>query len=848
MGDASNKGRIREANCNAVIVQVRRRADVCYPSGLGEPYMSGLSPANFNALQAMIDAAHDTTGGKQRVEVHCWIVAFKTAHGQVYSQHSDTSNPDNYWPTRLSSGAENGDGAFDPGHPKCLKYLVDVCMDLVTGFDIDGIHYDYIRFEANTEGYNPTSVARYNARYGLSGQPVSTSEQFKQWRRDQVSAFVRQVYARIQTVKPQVKQSGSFVTWNPSPVASTRAAFMNTRPYYDVYSDWDAWMQEGIIDIAVPMTYYNWASLPNDYVRWMNFEKDRKGNRHMVVGPGIYLNSLNNAILELQMTRDASPAGNYAQGFSGYSYRVPYSGGNWAGFAPSLISQVTPTPTNIPSMPWKTNPTTGHVMGTVTHLSDGLWADHAQVSIAGPVSRSMYVDGTGFYAFIDLPPGSYTITAGKAGYPNASANVEVAIGQVTGNMYVRDLALGGTPPPAISNVLASSITNHAASITWLTDQPADSRVEYGTSTSYGSSSPLDAAVVTNHTVSLAGLSPNTLYHYRAISANANGTSVSGDFTFTSGGPPSISDVQVGSVTASGATITWTTNAPADTLVRYGPTLPYASQSTLLPAAVTSHSVVLTGLQAETLYHVQAVSANTYGTAESADLTFTTAGIGAEIVIDNLDPGWTNTSPSGGNWNQGASSVVPKIGTNYLYASGTANTSEASITRSCRWTPTIPAWGRYDVYVYYQIGSNRTAGARYKVVHSGGEVVSVQNQNSSTPNQGGWFLVGSDLPFEAGTAGYVFLGNNSSDAAYVSADAAKFVRKSGDSAAPSRPVVDDEGPSTTSLNSLAATWTSSDADSGIAKYEYRILGPGGSVLRDWSDAGTSTSVIANSLAP
>lgn len=50
-----------------VIVQVRRRADVCYPSGMGEPYMSGLTPSNFNALLAMIDAAHDTTGGKKHL-------------------------------------------------------------------------------------------------------------------------------------------------------------------------------------------------------------------------------------------------------------------------------------------------------------------------------------------------------------------------------------------------------------------------------------------------------------------------------------------------------------------------------------------------------------------------------------------------------------------------------------------------------------------------------------------------------------------------------------------------------------------------------------------------------------
>lgn len=463
----TNRGRIREANCNMVIVQVRRRFDVCYPSGVGEPYMSGLTPANFNALAAMIKAAHDTTGGKKRIEVHCWSVAFKTAKGQVYNQHSgpptgSLTEFDNYWPTRVSSttGAENGDGAFDPGHPKALEYLVNAHMDLVnfqttagpdgTDGHIDGIHYDYIRFEGNAEGFNPTSVARYNARYGLSGDPASSSEQFKQWRRDQVTTFVRQMYARVQKTKPWIKQSGSFVTWNPSPTASTRSAFRNTRPYYDVYSDWDSWQQEGIMDMAVPMTYYNWASLPNDYTRWMNFEKDRKFDRHMIIGPGTYLNSLNNAILELQMTRDPSPAGNHAHGFSGYSYRVPYSGGNWAGFSPSLVSQVTPTWDDIPTMPWKTAPTNGHLMGAVTIAGSGAWADHTLVNLTGPVNRSQYVDGTGFYAFIDLPPGGYTVTATKAGYANAQAAVNVAIGAVTGNMYEQNLVLGTDAPPTIT--------------------------------------------------------------------------------------------------------------------------------------------------------------------------------------------------------------------------------------------------------------------------------------------------------------------------------------------------------------------------------------------------------------
>src|SRR5512140_349259 len=41
-GNASSKGDLRNGNCNAVFAEVRRRADVAYPSGLSEPYMSGL--------------------------------------------------------------------------------------------------------------------------------------------------------------------------------------------------------------------------------------------------------------------------------------------------------------------------------------------------------------------------------------------------------------------------------------------------------------------------------------------------------------------------------------------------------------------------------------------------------------------------------------------------------------------------------------------------------------------------------------------------------------------------------------------------------------------------------------
>jgi hypothetical protein len=88
-------------------------------------------------------------------------------------------------------------------------------------------------------------------------------------------------------------------------------------------------------------------------------------------------------------------------------------------------------------------------------------------------------------------------------------------------------------PPVISNIASSNITSSGATITWSTNEAADSLVEYGLSTGYGSSSPLNTGLVMAHSVTLSGLSANTTYHYRVKSKDAAGNLVvSGDYTFT----------------------------------------------------------------------------------------------------------------------------------------------------------------------------------------------------------------------------------------------------------------------------------------------------------------------------
>ena len=183
------------------------------------------------------------------------------------------------------------------------------------------------------------------------------------------------------------------------------------------------------------------------------------------------------------------------------------------------------------------------------------------------------------------------------------------------------------PPPVISGVVASGITTTGATIGWTTDVAASSQVEYGTTTAYGSSTTLDAALVTSHSQALSGLQPGTQYHFRVRSTNAGGSlAVSGDFVLTTATPPPpvISNVQAGSITSSGATITWTTDVASDTTVRYGTTTSYGSTASTA-GAVTGHTQALSGLAASTTYHYQVQSKDAFGqVSSSSDFTFTTA--------------------------------------------------------------------------------------------------------------------------------------------------------------------------------------------------------------------------------
>ncbi len=196
-----------------------------------------------------------------------------------------------------------------------------------------------------------------------------------------------------------------------------------------------------------------------------------------------------------------------------------------------------------------------------------------------------------------------------------------------------------TTPPVITSGPVASPYDCSATITWTTDEASNSFVEYGLTTSYGSSTS-DSSYVTNHSLSIVSLSPNTTYHYRVASTDrvGNGPTYSGDATFTTsaGASPVItSGPQATNVTGTSATILWTTDEPSDSTVEYGLTSSYGN-TTSNSALVTQHQVQLTGLTPNTTYHYRVLSTDGCGQGPtiSSDFQFTTGPAEKDIS------GWT----------------------------------------------------------------------------------------------------------------------------------------------------------------------------------------------------------------
>ena len=160
---------------------------------------------------------------------------------------------------------------------------------------------------------------------------------------------------------------------------------------------------------------------------------------------------------------------------------------------------------------------------------------------------------------------SWNTTVATSGTHILTAVARDAAGNTATAVGVSVTVANDTTPPIISSVSASNISSAAATITWATNEAGDSQVDYGLTTAYGSSTPLNLSLLTAHAVTLTGLLATTTYHYRVRSRDAAGNlATSADFTLTTllAGADSTPPAVAIKAPTSGATVSGTVTVSA----------------------------------------------------------------------------------------------------------------------------------------------------------------------------------------------------------------------------------------------------------------------------------------------
>jgi uncharacterized lipoprotein YddW (UPF0748 family) len=412
----------KDAGANALFVQMRRRGDTYYAHSADPPAFDPSYSPSFDALEYLLRRGH-----KSGLEIHSWAVvgpAWRDGLGRhpdprhVLNRHGAGAAGTEMWLTVNDRGEtamrlrpENeATYALDLGHPGAARYLADVVIEPLKNYDVDGIHLDYIRYPEypGDWGRNPVSVARFQRLHGRTGQPDVGDPRWNEFRRNQVTALMRQIYIRAHALKPKVKVSASVIAWGDGP-ADTEA-FTSSRAYAAVFQDWRAWLAEGILDIAMPMDYFRETTHAAQLNRWLEFQKNHQYERMIVPGLGAYLNSTAHSIAQARRALAPSATGKRAAGVSFFSRAGTNNGGQPPAAFAKAVRKALGKRRKPPKMRWIEHPQHASVYGWVTTESGP--ADGLEVVIeSGETERlaRTATDGTGFFGAVELEPDRYHV-------------------------------------------------------------------------------------------------------------------------------------------------------------------------------------------------------------------------------------------------------------------------------------------------------------------------------------------------------------------------------------------------------------------------------------------------------
>jgi len=326
--------RADEAGFNTLIVQVRGRGDAFY-SGGWEPRADTLAArgARFDPLALVIEEAH-----RRGIAVHAWVNTYLVANMDrlpeapdhlVYTHpewlavpkplarrlHGMDPRDPRYLEALVEYARTNRDrfeGLYvRPSHPEVKEHIYSIWLDLLERYDVDGIHYDYVRHAAPDYDYSRTALERFRrwleprldpetasrfARLAAENPLVhadSFPEAWDRFRREQVTDLVERIYHGVKKRRP-----GALVS---------AAVFANAEDAYrNRYQEWREWLRRGIIDVACPMAYTRDTDTFTDQIRTA---VETAGGHRVWAGIGAYRNPVDGTVEKIEAARALGAAG-----------------------------------------------------------------------------------------------------------------------------------------------------------------------------------------------------------------------------------------------------------------------------------------------------------------------------------------------------------------------------------------------------------------------------------------------------------------------------------------------------------------------------------------------------------
>ncbi len=244
----------KACNINVLVPNVYGHGTVMYQSD--EFPMPGDVPEDFDPLAYVIERAH-----AEGMEVHPW---FSVCRGPL--KHLDE---DRLWMFYWSAEKERWFGGWADVHrPEFRDWIVDFMLDCCRRYDVDGLHYDYIR--AGVDCACEQCVAEFEEQFG-HGMDEATNTEWAQWHQPAITDIVRRTTLGLREIKPDAITSAAVQTAHAGPRGG---------------QDGPGWVREGILDVLMPMDYQSAAArVEANERRWI---RELGGTEHLLTGLRFY--------------------------------------------------------------------------------------------------------------------------------------------------------------------------------------------------------------------------------------------------------------------------------------------------------------------------------------------------------------------------------------------------------------------------------------------------------------------------------------------------------------------------------------------------------------------------------